>query len=234
MPADRAIADQPGAGTHRLPGVSAALGSSVGAVVLRRVISVAAVAALVLVLSPQGALAQEGDPALVVQQAHPSSTSVHYYVKLAADGGDGAPIDGATVTATPTSPDGTAGQPIELEGDGEGIYQGAVGLSESGDWTVTFASTDPAATLTWDQTMPGEEFDVDDDGKDSSPMFPLLFAGAFLITLAGMGVWALIDRRRGTGTPDQPDQPEELDADPGIDDAAGAGADTGAQRSAAD
>lgn len=219
----------------------------------RRVISVAAAAVMVLVgslflsflLSPNGALAQEGDAAIVVEQAHPANNSVHYFVKLAADGGDGAPIDGATVTATPTSPDGAAGQPVELQADGDGIYQGSVQLSENGDWTVTFASTDPQATLSWDQTMPGEPFEADDGGSDSSPVFPLLFAAAFLITLAGMGVWALMDRRRnqdGEGP-----RGEDVVADPGIDDAADAhldedaslrenddDADAAAPRSAAD
>ena len=203
--------------------------TSVGVVAFRRVISVAAAAAMVLVLSPTAATAQEGDPAIVVQQAHPASTSVHYFVKLAADGGDGAPIDGATVTATPTNPDGTAGQPVTLDADGDGIYQGSVTLSDSGDWTVTFASTDPTASLSYDQTMPGEPFDVSDSGNDSSPVFPLLFAGAFLLTLAGMGVWALLDRRRN-----QADPAGEVAADPGIDDAVEAGADVDAGHSAAD
>jgi hypothetical protein len=206
-------------------------------VAFRRVISVAAAAAtvgvFVLVLPSRGALAQEGDPAIVVEQAHPANNSVHYFVKLAADGGEGAPIDGATVTATPTSPDGSAGQPVELQGDGEGIYQGSVGLSEDGDWTVTFASTDPAATLTYDQTMPGEPFEADDaGGGESSPVFPLLFAAAFLLTLAGMGVWALLDRRRnqdGEGS-----RGEDVVADPGIDDAADAHLDVDAERNAAE
>jgi len=198
-------------------------------VAIRRVISVAAAAALVLVLAPRGALAQEGDPALVVQQAHPASNSVHYFVQLAADGGEGDPIDGATVTATPTSPDGNAGQPVALVGDGDGIYQGSVTLSDSGDWTVTFAATDPDATLTWDQTMPGESFDIDDEGgDDSSPTFPLLFAAAFLLTLGGMGVWALLDRRRGQGE----GPAGEVESDPGFDDAATADRDADTDRNA--
>lgn len=196
------------------PGRGRAARTSVGPVAFRRVISVAATAALVLVLAPRGALAQEGDPAIVVEQAHPANTSVHYFVKLAADSGEGDPIDGATVIATPTSPDGAAGQAVTLDGDGDGIYQGSVTLSESGDWTVVFSSTDPEASVTFDQTMPGETFDISDDGDESSPTFPLLFAGAFLLTLAGMGVWALLDRRRNQGG----DQVEPVAADPGIDD----------------
>ena len=188
--------------------------TSVGAVGFRRVISVAAAAALVLVFAPRGALAQEGGPAIVVEQAHPANASVHYFVRLAEDGGEGDPIDGATVTATPTSPDGAAAQPVTLVGDGDGIYQGSVTLSESGDWTVVFSSTDPEASVTFEQTMPGETFDISDEGDDSSPTFPLLFAAAFLLTLAGMGVWALLDRRRNQNG----DRDEPVAADPGIDD----------------
>jgi hypothetical protein len=55
--------------------------------------------------------------------------------------------------------------------------------------------------------MPGEPFDASDSG-DSSPVFPLLFAGAFLLTLIGMGVWALIDRRRRAAEPVEPAEPE--------------------------
>lgn len=190
--------------------------------VFRRVISVVAAAALVLVLSPGGAAAQEGDAAITVEQAHPANASVHYFVKLAADGGEGDPIDGATVTATPTRADGTAGQPVTLDPDGEGVYQGSVPLSESGEWTVVFTSTEPEATVTWDQPMPGETFDVNDDGDGSSPVFPLLFAAAFLLTLAGMGVWALMDRRRSEGADGAADTGAEVVADPGIDDEADA------------
>jgi hypothetical protein len=175
-------------------------------VAFRRVISVAAAAVMVVVLSPSGALAQDGDPALSVQQAHPANTSVHYFVELKA-GGD--PVDGATVTATPTAADGTAGEAVPFSADGDGIYQGSVPLSESGQWTVTFTATNPDASLTYDQSMPGEPFDAS-DSKDSSPVFPLLFAGAFLLTLAGMGVWALLDRRRSRdeAAPPAPVEPE--------------------------
>jgi len=161
-------------------------------VAFRRLISVAAVAATVLVLSAPAALAQEGDPTITVEQAHPANTSVHYFVKLA-DGDS--PVDGATVTATATSADGTAGEPVTFDADGDGIYQGSVELAESGQWTIAFAATNPTASLSYDQSMPGEPFDAS-DSKDSSPVFPLLFAAAFLVTLAGMGVWALMDKRR--------------------------------------
>jgi hypothetical protein len=174
-------------------------------VAFRRVISLAAAAATVLVLSAPAALAQEG-PTITVEQAHPANTSVHYFVKLA-DGDS--PVDGATVTATATSADGTAGQPVTLDADGDGIYQGSVELSESGQWTIAFAATNPTASLSYDQTMPGEPFDAS-DSKDSSPVFPLLFAAAFLVTLAGMGVWALMDKRR---RPAEPETGVDTDAD---------------------
>jgi hypothetical protein len=154
---------------------------------------------MVLVLAPHPALAapaqEGGDAGIKVEQSHPATTSVHYFVKLASDGGDGDPIDGATLTATPTSPDGTAGEPVTLTADGDGVYEGSVPLSDSGDWTVDFAATNPDASLSYQQKMPAEPFDAsEDDG--SSPLFPILFAAAFLLTLGGMGVWALMDRRR--------------------------------------
>lgn len=139
---------------------------------------------------------QEGDATITVEQAHPARTTVHYFVALEAGG---EPVDGATITATPTSSDGTEGTAVTLDADGGGIYQGSVTLSEEGDWTVDFTSTGPDASLTYDQTMPAEVFVADGSEEDSSPVFPLLFAAAFLLTLAGMGVWALLDRRRNSG-----------------------------------
>jgi hypothetical protein len=172
-------------------------------VALRRVISTWAVAATALVVATGLALGtapasaavpqQEGDATITVEQAHPARTTVHYFVSLEADG---EAVDGATIVATPTDSGGTEGTPVTLTGDGGGIYQGSVTLSEDGDWTVDFVSTDPSASLSYDQSMPAEVFVAGESEEDSSPVFPILFAAAFLVTLAGMGVWALVDRRR--------------------------------------
>jgi hypothetical protein len=178
------------------------------------VVPVAVVAISALGLVPSPALAQDsggGNPAISVQQAHPAETSMHYFVKLASKDGKGDPIDGATITATPTKAGGSAGTPSTLQADGSGIYEGSVPLSKTGSWTITFASTNPEATLSYEQKMPGEVFDATDDSS-SSPLFPILFAVAFFVALLGMGAWALIDRRRaaadaGTGAD------TEVDAD---------------------
>jgi hypothetical protein len=197
-------------------------------VALRRVISTWAVAATALVVatglgtasaSPSAPAVpavpvQEGDATITVEQAHPARTTVHYFVSLEA-GGEA--VDGATIVATPIDSGGAEGTPVTLTGDGGGIYQGSVTLAEEGDWTVEFASTDPSASLSHDQSMPAEVFVADGSEEDSSPVFPVLFAAAFLVTLAGMGVWALIDRRRADRATAEGDAPGDPVEAPGPD-----------------
>lgn len=61
---------------------------------------------------------------------------------------DGDAIEDATVTATPTSPSGEAGDNIQLEHTGDGTYSGTLS-GESGDWSVE-------VTLFHDDAEPSE------------------------------------------------------------------------------
>jgi hypothetical protein len=140
--------------------------------------------------------AQEGSATIQVEQVHPSATAVHYYVSLT--DGDGEPISGATVTAIPTQDDGTQGAPEPLTPSSDpGLYQGTVELSAQGTWTVTFASTQPEASLAYTQEMPAEESGGaagDDDGGGSAVV--LVVVGIVVVILVAFGAWALLGRRR--------------------------------------
>lgn len=171
------------------------------------VAAVTAGVALGVAFAPGVAGAQEdGAATLSVEQTHPSSTSVHYIVELTEAGGS--PVDGATVTATPTGPDGTQGAPVDLSAAGEGQYQGTVQLSESGTWTVQFASTNPSAVLEHTQEMPAEAESADDDGGGGSAVV-LILAAVFLAVVAAIAGWIWFTRQREpvddpVGPPEQP------------------------------
>ncbi|HEY8545108.1 MAG TPA: FixH family protein [Acidimicrobiales bacterium] len=101
-----------------------------------------ALAGVGLAASPAGA--QEGDASITVDQAHPGPGSTHYFVSVT--DASGAPVNDAEVTATPIGPDGEEGEPVTLQQSGEGIYQGAVPMTDPGEWTVRFESVDPPGT----------------------------------------------------------------------------------------
>jgi hypothetical protein len=148
--------------------------------------------------SPAGA--QDGAATIEVEQAHPAEASVHYFVRLTGAGGE--PVSGATLTATPRADDGTEGAPATMTPDPDpGLYQGTVELSAEGTWSITFESTDPAASLDYTQEMPAEESSGgagssggDDDGGGRSVV--LIVVGVVVVILLAFGAWALLGRRR--------------------------------------
>ena len=105
----------------------------------------AGVAAATLLTASPTAGAHGSDAHLTVDQAHPAGSSTHYILKMTWDDGD--PSSGKVVTATPTGPDGTRGDPLTMQPFGDGQYQGLVPMPESGTWKVHFASTDPVAEV---------------------------------------------------------------------------------------
>ncbi len=175
--------------------------------------------------------ARDSGPSIAVEQIHPTPTGAHYFVRVT--GGNGGT---ATVTATPTGPDGKAGAPVTLEDGGEpNLYQGGVEMPQDGSWTVNFTSKNPDATLDYKQKIPAETFTAGsgsdsgsgDSSDDPSPVVPLIFAGLFVLALAAMGVWALMERRKpGAATA------EGGDADAGPGDDSGPGGDSGPEADA--
>jgi hypothetical protein len=150
-----------------------------------------------MVLAGGTVAAQGSGASLTIDAAHPASTSVHYFVDLR--DGDGQPVEGATVTATPTSEDGTEGTPVTLTpAPNPGVYQGSVELSAQGLWTVTFESSEPEASLTHSQDMPaggqGSVEGEDDDGGGSAVV--VVVAGIVVVALLAFGAWALLGNRR--------------------------------------
>lgn len=166
------------------------------------VAAVAGALALGLGVAPGPAGAQEGEATISVEQSHPSTSSVHYVVQVT-EGGE--PVEGATVTATATGPDGTPGEPVTLSPGTDGQYQGNVELSESGTWTVRFESTNPTGSLEHVQEMPAESSTGtgtgdEDDGGGSVVLLVLVIV--FLAVVAAIAGWIWFSRQR------------ELDDDP--------------------
>jgi hypothetical protein len=181
-------------------------GSRVGPVAALAVTCAAALGGVLAALGPAGAVrAQEGGATISVQAAHPSSTSVHYFVELVDAGGE--PVPGATVTAVPTSEDGTEGAPVTMTpGTDPGIYQGSVELSAQGSWTVTFSSSEPEASLTYPQDMPAEasgSVEEDDGGGSGATVVVVVLV---VVVLLAFGAWALLGRRRPSAA-SEPDGP---------------------------
>jgi hypothetical protein len=143
-------------------------------------------------LVPTLAGAQEGGATISVEQSHPASDSVHYIVQVT-EGGQ--PVEGATVTATATGEDGTAGQPVTLSAGTDGQYQGTVELGEEGTWTIRFESTDPAGSLDYTQEMPAESTSSGDDGGGGSAVV-LILVIVFLAVVAGIAGWIWFTRQR--------------------------------------
>jgi hypothetical protein len=101
-----------------------------------------------------GAQAQ-GQPQLAVEAVHPlGGGSFHFIVGLVDANGD--PLTASTVSATPTSPDGTTGGAVILPAAGDGTYQGPVPLADDGTWTVRIASSDPAVAIDYELEVDGD------------------------------------------------------------------------------
>jgi hypothetical protein len=159
------------------------------------------VAALVLgagAAGPAGAAgAQQGGGTITVLETHPSDRGVHYIIELTDAAGE--PVTGAAVTAIPFSEDGAQGTPVTMTPATEpGVYQGPVLLSR-GSWTITFSSSEPEATLDYEQEMPpeaeGTDGTGDSDGSGSTVVFVVAGVGLVLV-LAAIGAWLLLGRRR--------------------------------------
>lgn len=171
-------------------------------------VAVLALAALSVALGTGTAEAQEGEATISVEQVHPGSTSVHYVVELTDV--DGEPVGGATVTAVPTLADGTQGTPATLTpASEEGVYQGAVELSAQGEWTVTFTSSTPEASLAYDQEMPAQASSGASEDEGSGSTAILLVVGIVVVVLLVFGVWALLSRSRPAATPSSDQTPTD-------------------------
>lgn len=168
-----------------------------------------AAAACVVLAFGGPAEAGGGGPKIAVEQTHPAGSGVHYILELTDADDQG--VGGATVTATPSSPDGTEGAPVTMvAADDQGHYEGAVELPEDGTWTISFTSTNPDASLDYSQDIPAEPLTADTSSDDPSPVLPLAIAGVFVAALAALGIWALMERRRPSTPQEEPqEQPQE-------------------------
>lgn len=149
--------------------------------------------------------AQDADGTIAVDQIHPAGASVHYVVTLS--DADGEPVSGASVTATPTSPSGADGVEATLTETGAGIYEGQVEMATSGDWTVTFESSDPVAELEHAQTIPATARTGDAE-SDSSDTLVRAAIGLAIVAVGALVVWLFTGRGRdeaadGIATPDE-------------------------------
>lgn len=169
------------------------------------VVALGTLVALALVLgvgTAEAAGAQQGGGTITVLETHPSDRGVHYIIELTDAAGE--PVTGAAVTAIPFSEDGTQGTPVTMTPASEpGVYQGPVVLSE-GSWRITFSSSEPEASLDYQQEMPpeaeGSEGTGDDDGSGSTAV--LVVVGLIVVVLLAAGAWLLLGRRRPAGDGD--------------------------------
>jgi hypothetical protein len=177
--------------------------SGVRSPLLRGVAALATLAAAVVlgiaVAGPAGAAgAQQGGGNITVLETHPSDRGVHYIIELTDAAGE--PVTGAAVTAIPFSEDGTQGTPVTMTPASEpGVYQGSVYMSD-GSWRITFSSSEPEATLDYEQEMPAEAAagssgsTGDEEGGGSALV--LVVAGIVVVLLLAAGAWLLLSRRR--------------------------------------
>jgi hypothetical protein len=180
-------------------------------------------------------VAHGGDGVIEVEAAHPTSTGVHFIVRLTYQN-DGDPVSGATVTATAVGPDGQETDPVELSPSDAGGYQGSVDMPEPGQWTVRFRSADPAATLEQateipeaasgdetggdgggtpatddgfapadDDTGDSEAAGEDDSGSDGLPV--LLIVAAAVVAVGGLFTGLRIVRRTNPTAPSAASEP---------------------------
>lgn len=178
---------------------------------LRGTMVTAAVAVATLVTAAPVVGAQEDEATLTVDQVHPAGGSVHYIVELT--DADGEAVEGATVTATPTSPSGAEGATTTLGETGDGVYEGPVQMDINGDWTVIFESSAPAARLEHDQTIPVTAATEEDEGSGSTVV--VMLAGLFVVAVGAIVTWVLV-RKPGADTGDVAEQDDEahLPTDP--------------------
>lgn len=116
------------------------------------------------------AAAHDGEAVVVIEDAHPAGTSVHYVVRVTwAD--DGHPAADATVTATGVGADGTQLTPVPLDPvDGDGRFAGVVEYPAPGSWTVRVTSIEPTGSAEQAQeiTAPATDDGAPTDGAASS------------------------------------------------------------------
>ena len=171
---------------------------------LRTALAGVALTAIGLAFTAGAVGAQDVEATLSVDQVHPAGSSVHYIVELT--DADGSAIDGADVTATPTSPDGTHGTTVPLTATTEGVYEGPVEMPTSGTWTVAFESTNPVASLDYTQEIPATTDTGSGEEDSSSTGIVLAVAGVFLLAVLGIVVWALVSNRGDTAATAAPAQ----------------------------
>jgi hypothetical protein len=116
--------------------------------------ALATVVAGVLIGAP-AVRAQAGAPGLTVVAVHPLSGGEFHFIVALVDG-NGAPLTGATVTATPTSPSGSSGAAVALPASDDGSYQGSLSLPEDGTWMVHITSADPTAVFDYSYAVTGD------------------------------------------------------------------------------
>ena len=158
-----------------------------------------------VLLSPGVAAGQAPEAVITVDQVHPAGSSVHYYVRITSEA-TGEPINGATVSATATSPDGAPGPTVGFTpADDDGRYQGPVSMPDEGTWTIVFASNNPDASLRYPQEVPAttqEDFAPTEEDEGISNPIVLVLGGVFLVLLAAIGAWAVVAGRKPTDAAD--------------------------------
>jgi hypothetical protein len=114
-----------------------------------------AMAMALAVLPAAPVLGAQPDPGITVEAVHPlGGGSFHFIVALTDGNGD--PLTGTTVTATPIGPGGDTGAVVALPSSGDGTYQGPVPLTEDGPWIVRIASADPAGVIDYGYEVSGD------------------------------------------------------------------------------
>jgi hypothetical protein len=122
------------------------------------------------------AAAQAEDATIVVDQSKPLLAAYDYVVRVTT--ADGAPVNGAQVTATPVGPDGSIGSMFTLTPfDADGRYQAIVEMPSPGTWTIRFAVADPVGNLEHVQEM-GDPAEIAQPGPVPAPEAPAGDAGA--------------------------------------------------------
>lgn len=118
-----------------------------------RTVVVAALAAALVILTVgpvaghERSRTHDGTPVFTVESRNQSPGGVVQYVVRVTWSGDGHPVTGSTITATPVDPLGAPLAPTTLQPmDLDGRYTGTVALPGAGPWTVRFQSTTPPGT----------------------------------------------------------------------------------------
>lgn len=122
---------------------------------------------------------------------------------------DSDPAPGADLTVDAVAPDGTAVPPTPLTDNGDGTYEGTLGLSAPGAWTLRFTATTPDAatevaynaeaptttlpptTTTRGSAGPNATSNDDDGGSGGF----IVAAAIVAVVVLGGGGWLLWRRR---------------------------------------